>query len=65
MKLTDKAIERMVSESSGRNFGELKVASSEFKFRRSSSLGGGEDSMRCPTLTTEAPHSGGVVETAR
>jgi len=65
MKLTDKAIRKDGSESSGRNFGELKVASSEFKYRRPSPFHGGEGSMTCPRLTTEARRSGGVVETAR
>ncbi len=65
MKLTDKAILGMVSESSGRNMSEPRGSLVRIKLRRPSPLGGGEGSMVCRRLIDEAHHFGGVVGTAR
>ncbi len=65
MKLIDKAILGMVSESPGRNESEPIGGPDKKLFRRPSALGRGEGSMRCRKLTGAACHSGGVVGTAR
>ncbi len=65
MKLIDKAILGMVSESPGRNDSEPIGGPVRIKIRRPSALGWGEGSMRCRRLIDEAQHFGGVVGTAR
>jgi len=65
MKPTDKAIQRMVSESPGRNASEPTGGLETEKLRRPSPLGWGEGSMAWRGLTDAACHSGGVVGTAR
>jgi hypothetical protein len=66
MKLADKAILGMVSESPGRNVSEptggLVII---LKFRGPSQLGVGEGNRMCRRLTDETYPSGGVVGTAR
>ena len=66
MKLTDKAILGMVSESPGRNVTEPTGGLVRIlKFRRLSPLGVGEGSRMCRRLIDEAYPSGGVVGAAR
>jgi hypothetical protein len=65
MKLTDKAIFRVVSESPGRNASEPTGGLDNLEFRRPSPLLSGEGSMVRRNLTFAASHSGGVVGTAR
>jgi hypothetical protein len=66
MKLADKAIFGMVSESPGRNVSEPTGGLVRIlKFRRPSQLGVGEGSRMCRRLTDETHPSGGVVGTAR
>ena len=66
MKLTDKAIIWMVSESSGRNVSEPTGGLVKLKkLRRPSPLATGEGSMTHCTLTDAMGHSGGVVGVAR
>ena len=65
MKLTDKAILGMVSESPGRNESEPTGGPVRIRFRRPSALGWREGSMVCRRLIDEAHHFGGVVGTAR
>ena len=65
MKLIDKAILGVVSESPGRNESEPTGGPVRIKIRRPSALGWGEGSMRCRKLTGAAHHFGGVVGTAR
>ena len=65
MKLTDKAIVGMVSESPGRNVSEPEGSLVRIKLRRPSPLCGGEGNMVCRILTEETYYFGGVVGTAR
>ena len=65
LKLTDKAIFGMVSESPGRNASEPKVASTRNKLRRPSPLLSGEGNMANRRLIDAMGHSGGVVGVAR
>ena len=65
LKLTDKAIFGMVSESPGRNASEPKVASTRNKLRRPSPLLSGEGNMANRRLIDAMGHSGGVVGEAR
>lgn len=65
VKLTDKAIFGMVSESPGRNESEPTGGLEKEKPRRPSPLNPGEGSRMCRRLTGEAHSSGGVVGTAR
>ena len=65
MKLADKAILGMVSESPGRNASEPIGGLVRIKLRRPSPLLGGEGSRVRRRLTVEAHPSGGVVGAAR
>ena len=65
MKLTDKAIFRMVSESPGRNASEPRGGPDKNKPQRPSPLLWDQGSRVCRRLTDEAYLSGGVVGTAR
>ena len=66
MKLTDKAVFRIVSEPPGRNVSEPTGGLVRIlKFRRPSPLRRGEGSRMCRRLTGETYPSGGVVGTAR
>jgi hypothetical protein len=65
MKLTDKAIFGMVSESPGRNASEPTGGPDNKKVRRPSPLLSGEGSMDDRKLTDAIIHSGGVVGAAR
>ena len=65
MKLIDKAILGMVSESPGRNESEPIGGPVRIRFRRPSALGWCEGNMVCRRLIDEAHHFGGVVGTAR
>ncbi len=65
MKLADKAILRMVSESPGRNASEPIGGLVKNRFRRPSPLPPGEGSMAGRSLTVATSHSGGVVGAAR
>jgi hypothetical protein len=65
MKLTDKAILRMVSESPGRNASEPRGGPDTKQLQRPSLLLWDEGSRVCRRLTDEAYLSGGVVGTAR
>ncbi len=65
MKLTDKAIFRMVSESPGRNASEPIGGLDTFCFRRPSFLCSGEGSTDRRILTDASIRSGGVVGAAR
>ena len=65
MKLTDKAILGMVSESPGRNESECTGGPEIMEPRRPSPLSSGEGSMDRRKLVEAAKRSGGVVATAR
>jgi hypothetical protein len=65
LKPIDKAIFGIVSESSGRNASEHIGGLERSKFRRSSLLLEGEDSMGNRRLAEAVVHSGGVIVTAR
>ncbi len=65
MKLADKAINRMVSESPGRNASEPKGGPDTLNPQRPSPLVQDEGTRVCRRLTEEAYPSGGVVGTAR
>ena len=65
MKLADKAIYRMVSESPGRNGVNPEVAPTKNKPQRPSPLIRDEGRRLCCSLTDAAYPSGGVVGTAR
>ena len=65
MKLIDKAILGMVSESPGRNESEPRGGLVRNKLRRPSLLVSGEGSMECRRPTEAMLHSGGVVGAAR
>jgi hypothetical protein len=65
LKLADKAIFWMVSESSGRNESELISGLVKNLVRGPSLLSWGEGSMGCRIWLTRHPDSGGVVEAAR
>ena len=65
MKLIDKAIFGMVSESPGRNASEPTGGLETIHLRRPSSLPPDEGSMVRRNLTDATGHSGGVVGAAR
>ncbi len=65
VKLIDKAILGVVSESPGRNASEPIGGPDRIKPRRPSPLSRDEGSMGCRILTDAAAHSGGVVGVAR
>jgi hypothetical protein len=65
MKLADKAVFRMVSESPGRNASEPIGGLDKKEPQRPSPLIRDEGSRMCRRLTEETYPSGGVVGTAR